>query len=148
MNWFKKKKGIGLTGMIVILGIVAFTAAVTVPKFVNKGNLTRQKDIQAEASAILKDAKTYVNQSDLPSFGLPINQELTEEVFNSLEVTKVMNLLNAKGALNGINATNLTVNNPNINLGNLKVITNVPAKNIILDGNGNLVTAPYIMQEK
>lgn len=148
MNFFKKKKkGIGLTGTIIVLGIIAFTAAVTIPKLANKNNFTRQKNIQIEANTILKDAKTYINQSDLPSLGVPINQALTEDVFNSLEVVKVVNFLNLKGALNGYVATNLTTNNPNINLGNLKVITNVPTKDIIVDGNGNLVKDPYIVQK-
>lgn len=148
MNLFKKKKrGMGLTGMIIVLGIVAFTAAVVVPKFANNGALARQQNIQVEANTILKDAKAYIQQSDLPELGAPANAELTDEVFNSLEVTKVVNFLNLRGNLNGFKATNLIINNPNINLGNLKVLTNVPAKDIILDVNGNLVKEPYIAQK-
>lgn len=146
MNLFKKKRGLGLTSIIVILGIVAFTAAITAPKIVNNGALTKQKNIQTEASTILKDAKTYIKDSDLPSLGVQGNKEVTEEVFNSLEVVKVVNFLNLIGYLNGFKANSLLFNNPNLNLGDLKVITNIPAKDLILDDNGHLAKAPYIAQ--
>lgn len=146
MNLFKKKRGVGLGSIIIICGIVAFTAAITAPKIVNKGALTRQKNIQAEANTILKDARAYVKNSDLPSLGVIGNNELTEEVFNNLQVVRVVNFLNLTGNLNGFKANNLVVNNPNLNLGDLKVIVNVPAKDLILDANGCLAKAPYIAQ--
>ncbi|MGL5575143.1 MAG: hypothetical protein ACRDCW_06290 [Sarcina sp.] len=147
MKFFKKKKGMGITGTILVLGLIAFTAAVTVPKLANRSNITRQKNIQVEAHTLLKDARQYITQDDLASLGVPADKPLTEDLFNSFEVVNVVNFLNVKGALNGFKATNLTLNNPNINLGNLKVLTNVPAKDIIVDGDGNLVKDPYIVQK-
>ena len=148
MNWFRKKRGVGLGSIIIILGIVAFTAAITAPKIVNKGALTRQTNIQAEASTILKDAKGYIKVSDLPSLGINESTEFTEEVFNSLEVVRIVNFLNLTGYLNGFKATKLVTNNPNLTLGDLKVIVNIPAKDLILDANGNLAAEPYIVAKR
>ena len=147
MNLFKKKKGVGIVSVIFVLGIVAFTAAVVVPKVTNRGNLSRQKNMQVAASTILKDAKSSIKQADLPALGILGDVALTDQVFNSLEVVNVVNFLNARGILKGFKAANITTNNPNINLGNLKVLTNVPAKKIIIDSNGYLVKEPYIVQK-
>ncbi|MGL4760119.1 MAG: hypothetical protein ACRCWG_01550 [Sarcina sp.] len=147
MNLFKKKKGIGITGTIFVLGIVAFAMVVVIPKVAGKGNLTNQKNIQAQADVILKDAKRNINASDLQALGVTSTQDLTAEVFNSLEVVNVLNFLNLRGVLKGFKADSILINNPNITLGDLKVLTNVPAKDIIVDGNGYLVKEPYIVQK-
>lgn len=146
MNLFKKKKGIGVAGMIFILGVVAFTVAVVVPKVANRGNLVSQKNIQAEANVILKDAKSNIKATDLPALGITNTQELTVDTFNSLEVINVIEFLNLRGVLKGFRAGNILTNNPNITLGDLKVLTNIPAKDIIVDSNGYLVKKPYIVQ--
>lgn len=142
----KKKSGAGAVHLIFVLGLIAFTAAVVVPRFTNRTVLKQQKEIQVEASAILKDAKDYIKSSDLAALGIE-STNLTKEVFDSIKVVNAVDYLQAQGYLKGVSSVKLIVNNKDINLGNLGVITNVPTKDIVVDQSGALAKAPYIREQ-
>lgn len=139
----RKRKGFGMIPLLVILGVVAFASAVIVPKVMNNGNLGPAKEIQVQASTILNSAKQNIRSADLPALGLPANTVLTDDVFNSLKVDKVVDFLNTRGDLKNMSVENLTTSNPGLTLGNLKAIANAPTKDLIVDSTGNLTSYPY-----
>lgn len=143
MKIFKRKrKGFGMVHFLMILGVIAVASAIVVPMANNRSELRPAKDIQIQATKILNAAREDIKQSDLPSFGFLPGAKLDDQIFNSIKVTDAVKFLNAKGALDNMSVTNLTTTYPALTLGDLKILVNLPAKDIIVDSTGNLTSFP------
>lgn len=129
--------------MILILFSITFIVIPSIRNyFDNIESVKFKKEIQTESEIILSTAHRALGIKDLPSLGVMRTVALTPDVFNNLNVIDVVKYLSTKRLLNSDEASIITRNNPDIKLGNLKVIVDSKTKNISVDSDGYLSKLP------
>lgn len=143
-----KRDGSAFFKVLVLVLILLGITFIVIPSIRNCLDNTQKmkfrREIQNESEIILTTAQRVLNIRDLESLGVKRTIALTPDVFNNLSVAKVVKYLSMKRLLNSNEADIITKDNPNIKLGDLKVIINEKSKNITVDSNGNLAKLPNI----
>lgn len=135
-------KGIIIIGIFIMVVLVFLLAEIN-QNFENM----RKLEIQNESNSVLYIVEKSLNQVDLEDLGLRGTVSLTPDVLNSLEVKRVISYLSEKRKLNDNDANSVTLNNPNIKIGDLRRIINSQTQNILIDSKGYLVKEPYFKED-